>query len=59
MSRILPPRKREWKEGTVQIGLFIRTQDGSVIECTANEANAATNVAAAELFAKMIEGQKS
>ncbi len=32
MSKDLPPKKRDWEPGTFQIGLFIRTPQGSVIE---------------------------
>jgi hypothetical protein len=32
MSSILPPRKKNWTPGQYQIGLFIRTPDGCVIE---------------------------
>lgn len=28
---ILPPRKRDWKRGTPQVGVFIRTADGDQI----------------------------
>lgn len=29
---MLPPRKRDWKPGTHQIGVFIRTPDGATLE---------------------------
>ncbi len=34
----LPPRKKDWVEGHDQIGLFIRTKDGSVVEITWHKA---------------------
>lgn len=47
---LLPPRKRDWKSGTYQVGLFIRFPNGSVIEYTVNAANQEeTNAAAAFL----------
>lgn len=30
---LLPPRKRDWTPGTYQIGVFLRTKDGAVLEC--------------------------
>ena len=35
---LLPPRRREWKKGLVQVGLFIRTATGSTIESVSNDA---------------------
>lgn len=39
MSRLLPPRKRDWAPGKTQIGLFIRTSEGDVIQATWREAS--------------------
>jgi hypothetical protein len=36
MSGILPPRKRDWKPGDHQLGLFIRFPAGELIEVTIN-----------------------
>jgi hypothetical protein len=35
---LLPPRLRDWKPGTVQIGVFLRTADGAVFETTISPA---------------------
>jgi hypothetical protein len=53
--RMMPPRLKDWKEGTNQIGLFIRTKDGGVIEAVSNEATNEARLAAAELFLRLIE----
>jgi hypothetical protein len=29
---MLPPKKRDWKPGTTQLGLFIRDEAGRIIE---------------------------
>jgi len=29
---MMPPRKRDWKPGTYQLGLFLRTPNGSTLE---------------------------
>ena len=34
----LPPRKKDWKAGSVQLGLFIRDEKGRTVEFTANVA---------------------
>lgn len=51
----MPPRLKDWKEGTNQIGLFIRTKDGGVIEAVSNNATEEARLAAAQLFLKLIE----
>lgn len=40
VTPVLPPRKRDWKPGDHQIGLFIRFPDGAKIEVSVNAANA-------------------
>lgn len=56
MSRSLqPPRLKDWKKGATQVGLFIRTKDGSVIEAVSNNASLDATLTAAELFAQLIE----
>ena len=30
---LLPPRLRDWKEGTPQVGVFLRAKDGSTVQC--------------------------
>lgn len=37
-TSILPPRKRDWKPGTWQLGGFIRTPQGATIAWTRNDA---------------------
>ena len=32
----LPPRRKDWTPGDTQVGLFIRTPDGSTVEMTHN-----------------------
>ncbi len=32
MSKLMPPRKRDWTEDNWQVGVFIRTPDGTVVE---------------------------
>ena len=34
---LMPPRKRNWKEGQLQIGLFVRTPTGSVMEMVTDD----------------------
>jgi hypothetical protein len=56
MSRSLqPPRLKDWRKGATQVGLFIRTKEGSIIEAVSNNASDAASKAAAELFAQLIE----
>jgi hypothetical protein len=38
MSAILPPRKRDWKKGIPQVGVFIRTETGGTIAIAVNRA---------------------
>ena len=28
----MPPRRRDWTEGTPQVGIFIRTADGGTVQ---------------------------
>jgi hypothetical protein len=52
---MMPPRLKDWKEGANQIGLFIRTKDGGVIEAVSNDATKEARDAAGELFLRLIE----
>jgi hypothetical protein len=52
--QLMPPRRKDWKEGTKQIGLFIRTDDG-VIEAVSHDATPEARRAAAELLLRLIE----
>lgn len=36
---VLPPKKRDWKPGTCQVGIFMRTQDGSKVEMVFDSAS--------------------
>ena len=56
MSRkvVFPPRRRDWKPGLYQIGLFVRMSDGSKIEVVCNAAPDAVVHAAADLALEMI-----
>jgi len=53
--QLMPPRLREWKAGHQQIGLFIRTKEGGVIEATSNNASPEACKLAAELLLRLIE----
>ena len=58
MSRakhVFPPRRRNWTPGQGQIGLFVRTEDGSKIEIVWNKAPENIKVAAAEMVALLIK----
>lgn len=56
MSKPLqPPRLKDWRKGATQVGLFIRTKEGSVIEAVSNNATPQAALTAAELFAELIE----
>ena len=45
---------KDWKKGTIQIGLFIRTDDG-LIEAVSNAAPPEAKVAAGALFLRLFE----
>lgn len=47
---LLPPRKRNWKKGTAQIGLFIRLEDGSTVQSCRDRAAAPELALAMALF---------
>jgi len=38
-EHLLPPRKRDWKRGIPQVGVFIRTKDGGTIEMVNDKAS--------------------
>lgn len=56
MTKILPPRKKDWKLGTTQLGLFIRFADGRVFEITQNDAPPETAGSAVKLMTVMVQG---
>lgn len=43
---LLPPRRRDWKPGVTQVGLFIRSTTGTSIESSVPAANPAVAAAA-------------
>lgn len=46
----LPPRKKDWTEGSTQIGVFYRGPAGEVIEFTINKSTVAQQRAIAAFF---------
>ena len=34
----MPPRKKNWKPGNYQVGVFVRSPDGSILEAVFNDA---------------------
>jgi hypothetical protein len=50
----MPPRLKDWKEGKIQIGLFVRTDDG-VVEAVSHEATPEAKRAAGLLLLRLIE----
>lgn len=54
MMKILPPLKRNWKSGTTQIGLFIRSPNGSVIEMSVDSASDLVAESASALLREMV-----
>lgn len=52
--QLMPPRLKDWKEGKIQIGLFVRTDDG-VIEAVSNDATVEMKKLAGDLLLKLIE----
>jgi hypothetical protein len=40
VKHLLPPRLRDWKKGVPQVGIFIRTAKGSIIEMVRDRATA-------------------
>jgi hypothetical protein len=39
VKTILPPKKRDWKPGTPQVGVFLRTAKGTRIAMTSDRAS--------------------
>jgi hypothetical protein len=50
---VLPPRKKDWKPGKIQLGLFIRFENGGKIEFAVNEATPAEAGAAIRLLTEL------
>lgn len=50
MRSVLPPRKKDWKRGSIQIGLFYRGASGVVLELTVNDADEDERAAAVGLI---------
>lgn len=38
---LLPPRKKDWKKGTPQVGVFLRTKEGGTIAMVHDQATSA------------------
>lgn len=55
---VLPPRKADWKKGNYQIGLFMRTADGGVVQLSINDANAAVCSLASQIIAEAALGKE-
>lgn len=36
-DNIMPPRKRDWTQGRAQVGVFIRTEDGHIVQIVNND----------------------
>jgi len=51
---LLPPRKRDWTPGTYQIGAFVRTPEGTVLEMVSTKP---VSKARAELALDVIRGK--
>ena len=51
-DRRFPLRKKDWKPGTWQIGLFIRMPDNSQVESVFNDAQARVQELALKLFSE-------
>ena len=56
-DNMLPPRKRDWKEGQLQIGLFVRTPMGSVMEVVNDDVDPLTLLKFIEVL-KAVQPQK-
>lgn len=56
MTHILPPRKKDWKKGNWQIGLFIRTPDGSQVASVWDDASESVKKAALSLLNERFPG---
>lgn len=56
MGSLLPPRKRDWTKGQMQVGLFIRTESGTTVESTVKIADERVRAAAVALLRLMAGG---
>lgn len=56
---VLPPRKKRWTKGNVQLGLFIRFADGSVMEATIDSASGPLAEQASKLLLAMCQKDAS
>ncbi len=36
---MLPPKKKDWKKGSPQVGVFLRTSEGTIIEWVSDRAS--------------------
>jgi len=56
--KLNPPRKKDWKPGTFQVGLFIRTPEGATIEGVWDNADRRAQEAAFALLSDKVPVQK-
>lgn len=54
---LMPPRKRDWKEGHSQVGIFIRDASGRVVEAVLPDAGPKTLEAAYAVLKLISEGE--
>ena len=57
-DQILPPRKKDWKPGNVQIGLFIRNKDGGKVEIAVHDASDEERSQAILLLLELVKPRK-
>jgi len=48
----LPPKRRNWKPGTYQLGFFVRFPDGSTVTTISDSASEAKALAAVKLLVR-------
>lgn len=53
MTKVLPPLKKHWSKGSVQVGLFIRFADGQVMEVSIDSASDSVAEEASKLLLAM------
>lgn len=59
MSKILPPLKKRWSKGSVQVGLFIRLTDGKIMEVSIDSASDSVADGASKLLLAMCQKDAS
>lgn len=56
ITRVLPPRLRNWTAGSVQVGVFIRDEAGRVVEASSDKATPEAAAAAYALLKAIATG---